>query len=71
MALWGLDPHEIHWSKFKTSSIFSRVYHLRRTKMITYQLAMIFCVCSEAVGTAALAGISLPPPPPFYFHSLV
>lgn len=55
-VLWGLDLHEIHWSKFKSSSIFSPIYHLRRTKMIIYQLAMIFCVCSEAVGTAALTG---------------
>lgn len=61
--LWGLDLREIHWSKFKGSYMFTPVYHLRRTKMIVYQLAMILCVCSEAVGTAALAGKSLP------FHS--
>lgn len=36
--------------------MFTRIYHLRRTKMIVYQLAMIFCVCSESVGTAALSG---------------
>jgi hypothetical protein len=25
--------------------------------MIVYQLAMILCVCSESVGTAALSGL--------------
>lgn len=55
-VFWGLDLKEIHWSKFKGSYMFTPVYHLRRTKMIVYQLAMILCVCSEAVGTAALAG---------------
>lgn len=29
-------------------------YHLRRTKFIVYQLAMILCIISESVGTAAL-----------------
>ena len=32
-------------------------FHLRRTKFIVYQCAMILCVCSESVGTAALSGI--------------
>lgn len=57
-VIWGLDLHEIHWSKFRSSNMFTRVYHLRRTKMIVYQIAMILCVCSEAVGTAALSGKS-------------
>lgn len=56
--VWGLDLNEIHWTKFKGSYMFTRIYHLRRTKMIVYQLAMILCVCSESVGTAALSGIS-------------
>ncbi|KAL9056843.1 MAG: hypothetical protein Q9162_002714 [Coniocarpon cinnabarinum] len=30
-------------------------YHLRRSKFIVYQLAMIFCVVSESLGTAALS----------------
>lgn len=55
-VIWGLDLNEIQWSKFKSSYMFTRVYHLRRTKMIVYQLAMILCVCSEATGTAALSG---------------
>ncbi|OJI80481.1 hypothetical protein ASPTUDRAFT_193887 [Aspergillus tubingensis CBS 134.48] len=54
-VIWGLDLHEMQWSKFKSSYMFTRIYHLRRTKMIVYQLAMIFCVCSESVGTAALS----------------
>ncbi|EAW13610.1 uncharacterized protein ACLA_043290 [Aspergillus clavatus NRRL 1] len=54
-VIWGLDLHEIQWHKFKSAHMFNRAYHLRRTKMIIYQMAMIFCVCSESVGTAALS----------------
>ncbi|EEA27296.1 hypothetical protein TMatcc_004414 [Talaromyces marneffei ATCC 18224] len=54
-VIWGLDLHAMQWSKFKSSYMFTRVYHLRRVKMIVYQLAMILCVCSESVGTAALS----------------
>ncbi|PWY72278.1 hypothetical protein BO70DRAFT_381819 [Aspergillus heteromorphus CBS 117.55] len=54
-VIWGLDLKEIQWSKFKSSYMFTREYHLRRTKMIVYQLAMILCVCSESTGTAALS----------------
>ncbi|CAL3969139.1 hypothetical protein PZA11_006231 [Diplocarpon coronariae] len=53
-VIWGLDLREIQWGKFKGSYMFNDVYHLRKTKMIVYQIAMIFCVCSESVGTAAL-----------------
>ena len=55
--IWGLDLNEIQWRKLKASYMFTRVYHLRRTKMVLYQLAMILCVCSEATGTAALSGV--------------
>lgn len=55
-VIWGLDLHEMQWSKFRSSYMFNRIYHLRRCKMIVYQLAMILCVCSESVGTAALSG---------------
>ncbi|EKD14817.1 uncharacterized protein L3040_003964 [Drepanopeziza brunnea f. sp. 'multigermtubi'] len=53
-VIWGLDLHEMQWGKFKGSYMFNQVYHLRCTKMIVYQIAMILCVCSESVGTAAL-----------------
>ncbi|PLB53970.1 hypothetical protein P170DRAFT_372592 [Aspergillus steynii IBT 23096] len=54
-VIWGLDLNEIQWWKFKSSWMFTPSYHLRRTKMIVYQLAMICCVCSESTGTAALS----------------
>lgn len=53
-VIWGLDLREIQFWKFKSSYMFSREYHLRREKMIIYQLAMIFCVISESVGTSAM-----------------
>jgi len=54
-VIWGLDLKEMQWGKFKGSYMFNQVYHLRRTKMIVYQIAMIMCVISESVGTAALS----------------
>jgi hypothetical protein len=58
-VIWGLDLAEMRWWKFKGSYMFNQVYHLRRAKMIVYQVAMIFCIVSESVGTAALSGLSL------------
>lgn len=55
VVILGLDLKEMQWRKFKGSNMFSRVYYLRPTKMIVYQLALILCVCSESVGTAALS----------------
>lgn len=57
-VIWGLDLAEIKWSKFKSSYMWNNEYHLRRTKFIVYQLALIFCVVSESLGTAALSGKS-------------
>jgi len=54
-AIWGLDLKEMQWWKFKGSYMFNKVYHLRCTKMIVYQIAMTLCVVSESVGTAALS----------------
>jgi uncharacterized membrane protein len=46
----------MHWANFKSSYMFgNKDYHLRRTKFVFYQIAMIFCVVSESVGTAALS----------------
>jgi hypothetical protein len=55
-VIWGLDLREMQWGKFKGSYMFNQDYYLRRTKMIIYQIAMILCVVSESVGTAALSG---------------
>jgi hypothetical protein len=54
--IWGLDLRELQWAKFKSSNMFNPAYHYRRTKMIVYQIAMILCVVSESIGTAALSG---------------
>src|SRR5712672_2398709 len=56
-VIWGLDLREIKWSKFKNSYMWNNEYHLRRTKFIVYQIAMISCVVSESLGTAALSSI--------------
>lgn len=54
-VIWGLNLGEIQWSKFKSSYMWNNRYHLRRTKFIVYQMAMIFCVVSESLGTDALS----------------
>ncbi|CBY00572.1 hypothetical protein IAQ61_011493, partial [Plenodomus lingam] len=53
--IWGLDLREIQWAKFKNSYMWNKDYHMRRTKFIIYQLAMIPTVVSESLGTAALS----------------
>lgn len=55
-VIWGLDLHDMQWSKFKSSYMFGNTdYHMRRTKFIIYQCAMIFLVVSESLGTAVLS----------------
>ncbi|KAF2183060.1 hypothetical protein K469DRAFT_728151 [Zopfia rhizophila CBS 207.26] len=54
-VIWGLDLKDMQWGKFKSSYMWNNEYHLRRTKFIVYQCAMIFCVVSESLGTAALS----------------
>ncbi|KIW10674.1 hypothetical protein PV08_11638 [Exophiala spinifera] len=54
-VIWGLDLRDLQWGKFKSSYMFgNKDYHLRRTKFVVYQIAMICCVVSESIGTAAL-----------------
>lgn len=55
-VIWGLDLKEMQWGKFKSGYMWNTQYHNRRTKFIIYQLAMILCVVSESLGTAALSG---------------
>ncbi|KAL1634278.1 hypothetical protein SLS58_010720 [Diplodia intermedia] len=54
-VIWGLDLKDMQWAKFKNSYMWNTEYHLRRTKFIVYQCAMIFCVVSESLGTAVLS----------------
>jgi len=55
-VIWGLNLRDMRWGNFKSSYMFgNKDYHLRRTKFVVYQIAMLFCVVSESVGTAALS----------------
>jgi len=54
-VIWGLNLAEIQWYKFGHKYMFGGTYHMQTTRMIVYQLAMIFMVVSESVGTAALS----------------
>ena len=36
--------------------MFNTDYHLRRSRLILYELTSILCICSESVGTATLSG---------------
>lgn len=56
VVIWGMDLREMKWSNFKSSYMFGNTdYHMRRTKFVIYQLAMIFLVVSESLGTAVLS----------------
>ena len=58
-VIWGLDLRDMQWGKFKYEYMFkNKDYHLRRTKFIVYQLAMICFVVSESIGTAAMSGMA-------------
>jgi hypothetical protein len=58
--IWGLDLGDMKWSKFGNDYMWKNTdYHRRRTKFIIYQCAMILCVVSESLGTAALSGTLL------------
>jgi len=55
-VIWGLDLRDMQWSKFGNNYMWKNTnYHRRRTKFIVYQIAMICCVVSESLGTAALS----------------
>lgn len=53
--IFGLHLAEFKWSKFGNKNMWNNVYHLRRTKFIVYQCALIFCVVSESLGTDVLS----------------
>ncbi|GAB1738567.1 hypothetical protein NU219Hw_g3371t1 [Hortaea werneckii] len=54
--VWGLNLGQMQWSAFSSKNMFgNRDWHLRRTKFVVYQLALIFCVVSESLGTSALS----------------
>ncbi|KIW95087.1 uncharacterized protein Z519_03670 [Cladophialophora bantiana CBS 173.52] len=54
-VIWGLDLKDIHWRKFGSDYMWkNKDYHMRRTKFVIYQVAMICMVVSESIGTAAL-----------------
>lgn len=55
-VIWGLDLGTMRWSAFGSKYMFGNTeFHMRRTKFIIYQLAMIFLVISESLGTAVLS----------------
>jgi hypothetical protein len=56
-VIWGLNLGDMKWSMFGSKWMWhNKDYHLRRTKFVIYQLAMINMVVSESIGTAALTG---------------
>jgi len=55
-VIWGLNLGDMKWSMFGSKWMWhNKDYHMRRTKFIIYQLAMINMVVSESIGTAALS----------------
>jgi hypothetical protein len=54
-VIWGLDLANLKWSSFSHANVFNPAYHNRKTKIITYQLAMVLCVVSESLGTDCIS----------------
>lgn len=55
-VIWGLNLGDMKWSAFGSKYMFGNTeFHMRRTKFIIYQCAMIFLVISESLGTAVLS----------------
>jgi len=52
----GRDLAEINGSRCKSGHVWNGEHHLRRTKLVVYQCALLFCIVSESLGTAVLSG---------------
>jgi len=55
MRIWGFDLSEMSWGAFAHKRMFERGWHLRRERIIAYQLAMNLCLAAECTATYSLS----------------
>ncbi|KAJ3969140.1 hypothetical protein EV361DRAFT_922511, partial [Lentinula raphanica] len=53
--IWGFDLSEMKWSAFKGKNMYDRRWHLRRERLIAYQIAMNICLAAECTATYSLS----------------
>ncbi|KAJ3732949.1 hypothetical protein DFJ43DRAFT_1070421 [Lentinula guzmanii] len=53
--IWGFDLTEMKWNAFKGKNMYDRRWHLRRERLIAYQIAMNICLAAECTATYSLS----------------
>ncbi|KAK4699090.1 hypothetical protein P7C70_g7176, partial [Phenoliferia sp. Uapishka_3] len=54
-TIWGFNLNEMRMSKFSSKSLMEDGFHLRKTRIILYQAAMIICLAAECTATYSLS----------------
>jgi len=54
-VICGFDLSEIRLSAFGHKKMFDKRWHLRRERIVVYQLAMLMCLAAECTATYSLA----------------
>ena len=52
----NMSRHDVQWTKFKSSYMYNKIYYLRRTKFVVYQLATNMVNVVQGLGFAVLRG---------------
>ncbi|KAE9402281.1 hypothetical protein BT96DRAFT_1017683 [Gymnopus androsaceus JB14] len=52
--LWGLDLNEMRWDAFKGKNMYSRAHHLRRERLIAYQIATNIGAVAQGLATFSM-----------------
>ncbi|BGP20151.1 hypothetical protein JCM10213_000764 [Rhodosporidiobolus nylandii] len=54
-VIFGFDLSEMSFHAFKTAEMMDKQYHLRKERIIAYQLAMLVCLAAECCATYSLS----------------
>ncbi|GAA5972911.1 hypothetical protein JCM11641_003999 [Rhodosporidiobolus odoratus] len=54
-VIWGFNLSEMSFHAFKTQELMDKRYHLRKERVISYQLAMLVCLAAECCVTYSLS----------------
>ncbi|GAA5892701.1 hypothetical protein JCM6882_000559 [Rhodosporidiobolus microsporus] len=54
-VIWGFDLSEMSFGAFSTKAMMDPRWHLRRERIIAYQLAMLVCLSAECCATYSLS----------------
>ncbi|GAA5863645.1 hypothetical protein JCM8547_003679 [Rhodosporidiobolus lusitaniae] len=54
-VIWGFDLSEMSFHAFKTKELMDPRWHLRKERVIAYQVAMLVCLAAECCATYSLS----------------